>query len=65
MLWKTERAVAEALPDAPSAPEGLGWTPSDELYPTPGEVICDVAATLAATSALALIVPLLLDALGL
>lgn len=65
MLWKTERAVTEELFDAPSATEGLDGTPSDEVYPTPAEVFHEVAVTLATTLTLALIVTLLVDALGL
>lgn len=64
MLWKSERAVIEKSFDTLPAPERLNELPPGETHPTPGAVFQEIGLTLGTTLTLALIVNLLLNALG-
>lgn len=65
MLWKLEQPVFDPRSGRPAPPPAVREpVPPDEGFPTPGDVFGEMAETIAAFLAIALVMHLLVDLAG-
>lgn len=65
MLWKLEHSVFDRRCERSAPPDTVQEpVPSDEAFPTPGEVFGEMAVTLAVFLTMALVMHLLVDMAG-
>jgi len=65
MLWKLEHTAFDQRPERPAPSETAREpVPSDGAFPTPGEVLGEMAVTIAVFLTIALVMHLLVDLAG-